>query len=136
VVVWKVLGSREDHALNVVGKISESEGLSYAILVRIISVNGEHVQLHPQVDLLDRQEKKLRLSKKAKELLLRVKNWASPDRDKLRADFFDKEPGVDTDVEVECQVCHRDFQTQIDVGQASFFFPQVTSMRSKRRRSS
>jgi hypothetical protein len=133
---WKVLGFEQDSVLSSLGKISEAEALTYAILMRLASFDGEICDLHPNIDFLDRNKKRMRLSVQAKKFYSIVKSLTVGDRDFLRSEFFENESSVETDVEVVCDYCHKEFETFIDVGQPGFFFPQVTLKRSKRKRSS
>ena len=133
-VTWHFITGAEDHYLAELATASEAEFLSFAILVRLTAWDGVDCRLFSS-DILDSNGKKIRLSRKAKELLLRVKNLSTGDREALRAQFLDHEPGVDTELEIECEKCHREFTGRLDVTQRAFFFPRATSARSKRRRS-
>jgi hypothetical protein len=115
---------------------SESGLLSYAILVRLREWNGQQVELSSRDFMTDGARPKLKLSPAAKKWLLQVKNLVTGDRDFLRGEFEDNEPGIDLEVDVECQHCGLEYMARLDVAQESFFFPQATSRRSKRRRSS
>lgn len=132
-VRWKFLDARADHFLSVLGSASEAEFLTYAIVVRLLEWDGVNVGL-TENDLLDSSGRKMRLNRRAKELILRVKNLSSEDREALRASFLEHEPGVDTDLELDCEKCGSEFTGRLDVTQRSFFFPRATSARSKRRR--
>ena len=135
-VVWRITTGADDQILSVVSDFHESEAeiLTYSILIRMASIDGENCELDI-TDFLDSNHKKLRPSKKAQALKLWVKNLAVGDRELLREDFFDKEPSVDTDLEFTCKFCQRDFTGPLNVGQESFFFPSAISRRSKRRSS-
>jgi hypothetical protein len=133
-VEWKLLGGVEDQVMSQLAEASEHERLTFAILLRVVSWDGVPCEMK-QSDLLDGSGKKVRLSKEAKELTLRIKNLGVGDREVLRGSFMDHEPGVDTDLEVECEKCHEDFFGRINVTQPGFFFPRATSRRSKRRHS-
>lgn len=134
VAKWKTLTGREDHVLTMLGDASESEQLSFAILVRLVELGGQDVRLSPS-DILSSNGKKVKLNKKASDLLRVIKKMKAADRDLLRGEFMDHEAGVETEIEVECDHCNMEFLGRLDVAQESFFFPQVTSRRSKRRRS-
>jgi hypothetical protein len=133
-VLWKLMGGEEDHVMSMLTDVSEHERLTFAIILRLVAWDGEPCELRPS-NMLDGSGKKVRLDKKAKALMLRTKNLSVGDREALRESFMDNEPGVDTDLEVECEKCHEDFFGRINVTQPSFFFPRATSRRSKRRRS-
>lgn len=137
-IVWQVMTGAEDRIMQVVadsGVDVKSSAMSFAILVRIREWNGEPVDLAIRDFISGGNKPKLKLSRKAKEYLLKVKNLVSGDRGTLLADFEEKEAGVDLEVDIECQHCNREFIAKLDVGQESFFFPQATSLRSRRRRS-
>lgn len=52
-----------------------------------------------------------------------VKGFSWRDRHLLRDKFMKLEGGVDTDIQVVCDNCDHEFQSVLDVGQPSFFFP-------------
>lgn len=135
---WRVLPGEWDHALDILGRNKEfaSDFLTHAIMARIVSVNGEKIDLSI-TDVLTPDKKKVKLSKRAQQVMKWAKKAKSVDRDTLRASFLEHEPGVDTDIECECknERCGATFTVPLDLGQESFFFPQTTSMRSKTRSS-
>jgi hypothetical protein len=47
------------------------------------------------------------------------------DRNHIRKVFEDVEGGIDTTVDMTCEDCTHDFQTQLDVAQVGFFFPSA-----------
>lgn len=134
---WRVLTGDYDLALDVLADSTEhrKDALSWAILVRLLYVGEQRVDLD-LTDLLTRDRRKAKLSKKARQWLKIVKAMSVHDRDTLRADFLDAEPGVDTDLTFTCPHCGLDFEGRLRVGQPGFFFPQATRRRLKRRRSS
>lgn len=135
---WRVLPGEWDHALDVLRRNKEmsSDFLTHAIMGRIVSINGEKIDLSVS-DVLTPDKKKAKLSKRAKQVLKWAKGAKSVDRETLRASFLEHEPGVDTDIECECknERCGATFYVPLDLGQEAFFFPQTTSMRSKTRSS-
>jgi hypothetical protein len=131
---WKTLTGKEDTVLTLLTEASEAEQLSFSILVRLVELDGENVELAP-TECLTSDGKKVKLNKNAQALLRRVKAMKTGDRETLRADFMDKEASVETEVDVTCSHCNLDFIARLNVAQEAFFFPQVTSRRSKRRRS-
>lgn len=133
-VKWKNLTGREDHVLTVLGDASEAEQLSFAILVRLVELGGQDVQLSPS-DILSTNGKKVKLNKRAADLLRVIKKMKAADRDLLRGSFMDHEAGVETEIDVECEHCNMEFLARLDVAQEAFFFPQVTSRRWRRKRS-
>jgi len=134
-VSWAVMTGIEDRIMQAVsdaGVGSETSALSYAILIRLREWNGEPLNLDTRDFMTSGKKPKLKLSKKAKEFLLKVKNLSTGDRDHLRGEFDSNEPGVEVDIEIECEHCGLEYMTRLDVAQESFFFPRATSRRSKR----
>ncbi len=64
-----------------------------------------------------------------------VKDLSSRDRNAMRALFDEQDGGLDTEIDMSCPKCYTDFKRDIDVGQASFFFPSVTQKASKKKSS-
>lgn len=134
-VIWKVPTGAEDQVLAVVAdSSSEAEILTYAILVRLVTVDGKRVEMGIS-DFLNHNHKKLQLSPKTQKQVLWVKNLSVGDRETFREAFEMNEPGVDTELDFECKFCHRDFLGALNVAQETFFFPSATRRRSKRRSS-
>lgn len=134
-VVWKIPTGAEDQILAIVAaSASEAEILTYSILVRLVSIDGNRVEMRVG-DFLDTNHRKLKLSKLAQKQLLWTKNLSVNDREQFREQFEAKEPGVDTELEFECKHCHQEFLGALNVAQDTFFFPSATSKRSKRRSS-
>jgi hypothetical protein len=137
-VQWRVLPGEWDHALDVLARNKEmaSDFLTHAIIARVISVNGEKVDLSV-TDVLTPDKRKAKISKRAQQVIKWAKRAKVVDRDRLRAHFLENEPGVDTDIECECKSerCGATWSVPLDLGQEGFFFPQATSMRSKTRSS-
>lgn len=75
------------------------DGLSRAILMRLELLGGE------------------------KPTLEMVKSLGMRDRQYLRSQFKEVEGGVDTTLELECPSCGHDWEKDLDLGTASFFFP-------------
>jgi hypothetical protein len=138
-IEWHMMTGVEDRIMQAVsdaGIGGETSALSYSILLRLREWNGEPIDLGVRDFVTGSGRKpKLRLSKKASELLLKVKNLETGDRDHLRGEFEDNEPGVEVDIEIECQHCGLEYVARLDVAQEAFFFPRATSRRSKQRRS-
>jgi len=55
--------------------------------------------------------------------LAAVKDLGMKDRNFLRAEFEKIEGGVDTTLEMSCPSCNHEFEEELDVAQAGFFFP-------------
>lgn len=137
-IEWHVMTGVEDRIMQAVGDEGiggESSALSYAVLLRLREWNGESIELGVRDFLTAGKKPKLRLSRKAKELLFRVKNLVTGDRDHLRGEFDKYEPGVEVDVEMECEHCGLEYIARLDVSQESFFFPRAMSRRSNRKSS-
>jgi hypothetical protein len=64
-----------------------------------------------------------------------VKNLGMRDRNALREAFDNIEGGVDTTLEMTCPICGTEFEEELDVGQAGFFFPSSAQKGSKRKSS-
>jgi len=64
-----------------------------------------------------------------------VKNLGMRDRNLLRSFFDDIEGGVDTSLEMVCPQCGTEFEEELDVAQAGFFFPSSVQKASKRKSS-
>jgi len=135
---WRILPGEWDHALDVLARNKEmaSDFLTHAIIARIVSINGEAIDLSV-TDVLTPDKRKAKLSKRAQQVIKWAKAAKSVDRETLRAAFLEHEPGVDTDIECECknERCGAEWTVTLDLGQEGFFFPQTTSMRSKTRSS-
>jgi len=133
-ITWRVAAAPQERVLSVASDMEESRLLSFAILVRLETIDGQDVRLG-LADLLTGDGKKVRLNKRAEELFGRVRKWSVGDREDIRAAIIDKEPSVDTDLEFECQHCHKDFGGSLDIGQETFFFPSATSKRLRQKSS-
>jgi hypothetical protein len=129
-VSWRVAAAPQERVLSVVSDLEENRLLSFAILVRLETVDGQDVRLG-LADMLTGDGKKLKLSKRAEALFGVVRKWSVGDREDIRASILDKEPSVDTDLEFECSHCHKPFSGSLDIGQETFFFPSATSRHSK-----
>ena len=129
---WRILPGEWDHALDVLARNKEmaTDFLTHAIIARIVSVNGEKIDLSV-TDVLTPDKKKAKLSKRAQQVIKWAKGLKSVDRETLRSHFLENEPGVNTDIECECknERCGAEWTVTLDLGQESFFFPQTTSMR-------
>jgi hypothetical protein len=64
--------------------------------------------------------------------LAMVKNLGMRDRNALRDAFEEIEGGVDTTLEMTCPMCGAEFEEELNVGQAGFFFPSSIQKGSKR----
>jgi len=137
-IEWRILPGEWDHAMEILGRKKEisSDYLTHAIIARVLTVNGERIDLSVS-DVLTPDKRKAKLSKRALQVIKWAKDLKVVDRDTLRAQFLKYEPGIDTDIECECKSerCGASWGVALDLGQESFFFPQATSMRSKTRSS-
>ena len=77
----------------------KSDGLSQAILMRLEMLGDE------------------------KPTLKMVKSLGMRDRNFLRDQFQKVEGGVDTTLELECPACGHEWEKDLDLSAASFFFP-------------
>ena len=89
---------REEMKLQQIDK-KGTHSLSLAIIVRLDSLDGKAPTLGA------------------------VKSLNMKDRQFLRSKFDEVEGGVETEIELDCSSCYREFKQELDVGQASFFFP-------------
>ena len=92
---------REEMKLQQIDK-KGTDSLSLAIIVRLEEMDGKVPTLNV------------------------VKGWSMKDRQFLRKKFDAVEGGVETGVELDCPNCFQEFKQELDVGQASFFFPTET----------
>jgi len=130
IVSWRVATSAQERMLEAASDMEESRILTFAIMVRLDQIDGVDVRVGIG-DVLTADKKKIKLSAKAANLFNRVRAWTVGDREDLREDIMDKEPSLDTEIDFECDHCHKPFKGGLDIGQESFFFPSATSRRSK-----
>ena len=64
-----------------------------------------------------------------------VQGMSLRDRSALRDAFDEVEGGVDTSLEMVCPKCEHEFDRDLDVSQAGFFFPSRALKRSKKKSS-
>jgi len=67
--------------------------------------------------------------------IVMVKNLGMRDRNELRDSFDEVEGGIDTSLEMTCPICGTEFEEELDVGQAGFFFPSSARKGSKKKSS-
>lgn len=60
-----------------------------------------------------------------------IKKLTLRDRDDLRALMDEHDGGVDTSIEMQCTSCGAEFEEEVDVSQAGFFFPSMVRRKSK-----
>jgi len=106
-VKWHVMSAEDEGWLTSMKKGKWDE-LSLAMLTRIESINGEP---------LDRSKKTVRRAVKI------LKALSMRDRIEIRSLFEKNEGSVDTDVEFVCPDCEHEWTADMEIGQASFFFP-------------
>ncbi len=92
---------REEMKLQQIDK-KGTDSLSLAIILRLDEIDGKAPSLK------------------------QVKGMSMVDRQFIRKKFDEVEGGVETEVELDCSSCYQEFKQDLDVGQASFFFPTVT----------
>jgi len=108
VVFHPLLGEHEDEISKATNSTS---ALSLAMLLRIESIDDQP----PTLQL--------------------VKNLSHRDREFLRTQFDEVEGGVETNLEMTCPQCGFEFERDLEVGQAGFFFPSSVQKDSKKRSS-
>lgn len=123
-VVWRFLTGRgEDTVGEIVKKFEEEQtakgakasvssvNLSAAIYARIVKIDGKVPSMAD------------------------VQALGVRDRNALRDTFQSQEGFVDTEIKATCKHCQHEYTVDVDLGQAGFFFPSVTSKRSRRKSS-
>lgn len=65
-----------------------------------------------------------------------VQSLGSAERDSMREAFEEVEGGIDTEVELACVKCGKEWATNLSIGQTGFFFPSRVRKLSKRKPSS
>ena len=133
-VVWHVMTGVRDEMSMMLSSIRGMNPVTAAMMVRIKEIDGKDCWLDSSD--VSGQPGRVRLSKKAKWLLNELSSWTIAHRDFIRAEFLDHEPSVETEVDFMCENCGEEFSADLNIASASFFFPQVTSRRWKRKRSS
>lgn len=131
-VVWRVAAKSQEKIMTAVAELDDTKALTWSIVTRIVSVNGEDKRIGIP-DALAPDHKQIKLSKKASDLVQWARKLSTGDRDALREDFLDKEPDVDTSLQLTCKHCKREIETSLDIYQEAFWFPSVTSRRSKKK---
>lgn len=129
-VVWRVASLAQEKMLDLVTDKDDSAALTYAIVVRMISVDEKDVRVG-LTDMLTTDHKKLRMSPKAQSLFQWAKKLSVNDREELRASFLNEEPGIDTNIDFECSHCNKKFSGTLGIAQESFWFPSSASKRLK-----
>ena len=133
-VIWRVASAPQEKISQSVrgSKTDDFRILTFAIMMRLISVDGDDVRLGVD-DFTQGSIKKLRLSNRARKLYETVVSWTSGDREQLRESFILNEPDIETEVDIQCEFCKREFKGDLNLTQETFFFPSATSRRSKRK---
>jgi hypothetical protein len=102
-VRWAVMdGSGED---KLSGMQQSKDSASLMILGRVLEIGTEP----PSLD--------------------KIKSLPMADRDFLRGQFQEQEGSLDDKIEIDCPFCGEHYETDIDIGQPSFFFPAGSSKR-------
>lgn len=104
-VRFKIMTGEDEGKLSKIKKLEDK--LSVALLVRVELLNGKPPTLDD------------------------IKGLTIKERDDLRAMMDECDGGIDTTVETSCPLCSSEFETEIDAGQAGFFFPQTQRKRLK-----
>ena len=133
---WKITSFDQDEILSAVAQSekNQSDLLTWSIAIRLESLNGSQDTLRP-ADVIDRSTGKLLTKFNEKVLALReeIKSMTTGDRQHLRDQFMENEPGIETDIDFACPHCKKEFIGRLDLGQRSFFFPSAAHKRSNRR---
>lgn len=106
---FRPLKGRDEETLSKAA--SKNDALSLAMLLRLEMLKGEPPTLQA------------------------VKSLSMRDRTALRVAFDEVEGGVETTLDMKCPVCGLEFEEELDVGQAGFFFPSQVAKDSKTRSS-
>lgn len=101
-VVIKTMTGRDEERLSTLMAKRAEDAMSLGLISRIVSIDGKP----PTLSL--------------------VKGLSSADRGAIRAAFEESEGGVDTSIDLSCPNCYNEYQRDLDVGQAGFFFPTET----------
>lgn len=111
VIEWHTMTGLDEEWLSTQTKRQEKTGradmLTLAILTRVDSIDGEKIDRRKDLNSALKTVKGLRLS----------------ERNELRSIFKEEEGSYDTEIEYECAHCGHEFKADLDVGQATFFFP-------------
>jgi len=137
-IVWRVSSLPQEKIMRAVATSDTDDFkiLTYAIMMRLVSINEKSVRLGLDDFVYGAgSAKKIKLSKEAEQLYPIVKGWTSGDRDQLRENFYLNEPDINMEIDIKCQFCKREFVTELDVTQRTFFFPSATSRRWRQRSS-
>lgn len=104
-VRFHVMTGKEEERLSKIK--DQTDTLSLSILLRLDLVNGKPADMRT------------------------VKGLSLAERNFLRDQFDEAEGGIDTSIDITCSVCGNDFESEVDVGQAGFFFPSQVRKASK-----
>lgn len=107
-VKWHVIKTEDEEWLTTQKKKKQDQ-LTLGLLSRVDSVDDEK---------LDRAREYGKAVKVLKDLSIR-------DRAELRRLFDHEEGSIDTKVEYFCEECNHEWEGNMDVGQANFFFPSL-----------
>jgi phage FluMu protein Com len=118
---WHIMTGEEEEVLSTLRDASNMKDvLSYAIMMRLEKYDGKELLIGSR--LVDARGR-VSLDKDGRSFLKLVKSMSIKDRNFLRAQFGEKEAGMDTDIEFECPECQAKFVGAFDPTQIGFFFP-------------
>lgn len=126
IVRWHVYdGERELRISKVSKHIGSKDMLTWRIMGRLLSVDGEDMELKDEHFAKDG---KIIQNKDLISLFRSVKLMSQADRNALRNEFRRVEGDIDLEVDVKCpnSMCSHEFKFDIDITDRSFFFPSQT----------
>jgi len=133
---WTITSFDQDEIISTVvqNEKAQHEILTWSILIRLNTIGEEKVDVLP-TEVIDRSNGTMLkvFPKRLADLRQKIKNLSTSDRQYLRDEFMQHEPGVETDIDFKCPKCKKEFQGRLDLGQRSFFFPSAPRTRSNRR---
>jgi len=117
---WHVMSAADEEWLSKRTKRKE-DVLTLAMLARVDAVEidqeGDGKYAFYEID---------REGKGFKKALAALKSLSIRERNDIRRLFDEHEGSVDTEVEFDCPACQYEWKSEMDVGQAGFFFPSDT----------
>lgn len=117
-VRWHVMTGRDEKWIRDNAREDRRDVLSLHLLARVDAIeNTQTGEMEP-------------LNRKSghKEALLKVKRMKMSERQELRRRFAEEEGSYDTEIEIRCQGCMKDYSVEMDVSNENFFSPSEESM--------
>jgi len=120
IVHWHVMNAGDEEWLAKYKK-NKDDKITLGMMSRIDSVDGIMGDSGLEHKFMDRDSKK---NKRGHDLSIAIlKSLPMRDRNEIRQLFNKHEGSVDTVVEFDCPACENEWESELDVGQPSFFFP-------------